>query len=58
MFSTISSRPPEFPIKLADVKIIGDPFHLIKKPVHAKNLFPPAPDSGYQLVVIKTEMKQ
>jgi hypothetical protein len=52
-FSTILFSSPEFLIKLADVKIIVDPFHPIKNPVHAKNLFSPAPDSGYQLVVIK-----
>jgi len=44
---------PEFLIKLADVKIIVDPFHPIKKHVHAKNLLSPTPDPGYQLVVIK-----
>jgi hypothetical protein len=40
----------EFLIKLADVKIFVDPFHPIKKPVHAKFLFSPAPHFGYQVV--------
>jgi hypothetical protein len=47
-FSTILFSSPEFLTKLADVKIIVDPFHSIKKPVHAKNLFLPAyDDCGY-----------
>jgi hypothetical protein len=57
-FSSILFSSPESLTKLADVKIIVDPFHSIKKHVHEKNLFSPAcHDSVYQLVVIKTEMK-
>jgi len=34
--------PSRFLTKLADVRTVVDPFHSIKKPVHAKCLFPPA----------------
>lgn len=46
--STILFSSPGFLTKLADVKITVDPFHSIKKPVHAKNLLLSAyHDSGY-----------
>jgi hypothetical protein len=49
---------PEVLTKLADVRIILDPIHAIKKQCMQKNLLSPAyHDYGYQLAIIKTEIE-